>query len=118
LVGSDNEADQGFEFAHDISEYEDDCCLSVIKVSNILWNSFIANMQTNVRTPLPRGDMIWVRPGDDDWDRFIRWVYEPDLHGAMKMVESRWAGWEVERQRRAQGFGDGWMRDVVTEEDA
>jgi len=36
LVGSDNEADQGFEFAHDIAEYEDDCCISVIKVSYVL----------------------------------------------------------------------------------
>jgi len=75
-------------------------------------------MQTNVRTPLPPQKLVWVRPQDDGWDLFIQWVYEPDLHGAMKMVESRWAGWEVERERRAQGFGDGWMRDVVTEEDA
>jgi hypothetical protein len=75
-------------------------------------------MQTNIRTPLPPSELVWVRPGDDQWDLFIQWVYRPSLHGAMNMVESRWAGWEVERERRAKGYGHGWMKDVVTEEDA
>jgi len=34
------------------------------------------------------------------------------------MVESRWAGREVERERRAMGYGHGWMKDVETEENA
>lgn len=55
--------------------------------------------------------MVRVRPGDDDWDSFIHWLYAPDLHGALQMVEVGWEGWEVVREQQAQGFVDGWLID-------
>ena len=44
FVGSDpEEGDQGFDLPHDISEYHDDCCLSVIKVIYLVSTLFPAN---------------------------------------------------------------------------
>ena len=100
------EGDQGFETAHDCTEYFDDCCRGVLKVSMpfTLPDVCSLTLQTNVRTPLPDAKIVRTTPENQDWDLFVQWIYAPSRHGAMDMLDQGWGVRDVVQARLDEGY--------------
>jgi hypothetical protein len=58
--------------------------------------------KTNVRASMPYPRQVRVRPGDDDWDAYIQWLYNRFVHGLDHITRQHNTAEEVFENRFAE----------------
>jgi hypothetical protein len=76
-----------------------------------------ADQQTNLRTPLPEELFVKTKPGREDWDEFVVWLYTCSIHPAFRLNNSHWTVGEIHQNRAIEDwtFGEQFLTSAASE---
>ena len=53
---------------------------------------------------MPEKVFVKTRPGHDDWDDFVVWLYTCSIHPAFRLNDSQWSVGEIHGQRALEDW--------------